>query len=223
MTFNASLWPLEKGHCFLIVCNVSQIDLLFFPLEACKSVCPIWESLDKLIFILFFPHLGCKTRILIQKWLIVLVATSDNLICNLACASVDRSISSSKKSLCVIDLQVMKEFSSCASLCVCLPLENDSAVFVIHHSVFVSCHSLDLFFPLECYSSLLNLWLVLRHGVFSGTTSMSTVASAFWESLCVCVYLIMPVFACVRGRDFGCLSDFTFESWAVLFIVVKPK
>lgn len=151
MTFNASLWPLEKGHCFLIVCKVSQIDLLFFPLEACKSVCPIQESLDKLIFILF-SHLGCKTRILIQKWLIVLVATSDNLIdnliCNLACASVDRSISSSNKSLCIIDLQVV-EFSSCASLCVCLPLENDSAVFVIHHSVFVSCHSLDLFFPLS--------------------------------------------------------------------------
>lgn len=144
----------------------------------------LFKSLWTNSFSYFFSHLGCKTRILIQKWLIVLVATSDNLICNLACASVDRSISSSKKSLCIIDLQVV-EFSSCASLCVCLPLENDSAVFVIHHSVFVSCHSLDLFFSLECYSSLLNLWLVLRHGVFSGTTSMLTVASAFWESLCV--------------------------------------
>lgn len=81
--------------------------------------------------------------------------------------------------------------------CVCLPLVNDSAVFVIHHSVFVSCHSLDLF-SLECYSSLLNLWLVLRHGVFSGTSRMLSVASTFWESMCVlnnaCVCM------CVRER-----------------------
>lgn len=37
------------------------------------------------------------------------------------------------------------------------------------------------------------------------------------------MYLIMPVFACVRGREFGCLSDFTFESWVVLLIAVKSK
>lgn len=50
---------------------------------------------------------------------------------------------------------------------------------------------------------------------------MLSVASAFWESLCVCVFLIMPVFACVR--EFGSLSDFTFESWVVLLIAVKSR
>ncbi len=89
--------------------------------------------------------------------------------------------------------------------------------------VCISCQSLDLF-SLECYYSLLNLWHVLCHGVFSGTSSVSSVASAFWECLfvcvCVCVCVCALKKACVRERKraFGWLrSKLPFEHLNMLF------
>lgn len=78
------------------------------------------------------------------------------------------SSGSSEKCLYMIDWLIMKGFSKRA--CVCYISVNDCTGLVIHHAVFVVCHSLIL--SPEFYSGS----LVFLHGVFQGTSSTVSVA-----------------------------------------------
>lgn len=96
--------------------------------------------------------------------------------------------------------------------CVCYISVNDCTGLVIHHAVFVVCHSLIL--SPECYFGS----LVFLRGVFQGTSSTVFAALGYSGNVAVSVYAHLCLFSCCVSIENVCQSD----SWMSGRLMVVP-